>query len=138
MTVPTMWSTPLCPELHTTLDWIPESTFGYTSRQQTRSWFPQVGKSPELIPQIPQGLPWASVSCICIGGRLSLPPVVSRSGTSPLRAKVPLQFSFTSPLPPSPPFTIHPPFSFPGNAECSSWKTLSEICSGQLSKSMLT
>lgn len=42
--------------------------------------------------------------------------------------------------------SVHPsvpvlplPHRLPGNAECTSWKkTLSEICSGQLSKSMLT
>lgn len=99
MAVLTEWLTCLCPELYTTLDWIPERTFGYILKQQTRSWFPQMGKSPELTPRIPQGLPWASVSSICIGGRLSLSPVVSRRVTSHLRAKVPLEFSFTSPLP---------------------------------------
>lgn len=45
-----------------------------------------------------------------------------------------------APSPASPPRSSPspPPRRLPGNAECTSWKTLSEICSGQPSKSMLT
>lgn len=34
----------------------------------SRPYFPQMGKSSELTPQVHKALPWASASPICIGG----------------------------------------------------------------------
>lgn len=50
----TKWLTLLCPELHTTLDWLPESVLDCIFRQQTGPWFPQVGESSAHTPD-PQG-----------------------------------------------------------------------------------